>query len=117
MILILTVSGCINLNAPTPTATPMPPTTPSPMSTPLSEENIIGLWEGSYHSVNYSIQFFEDGKLIFNQGGNIAKGGWQKIDEKQYRVGIEISDSVITLNDNMTQFIWGVNGIVFTKKT
>ena len=119
-ILILTVSGCIivNLNAPTPapTATPIPATTPAPTSTSRSD-NIVGLWEGSYNSVNYSMQFFADGKLTYDQGGNIAKGGWQKRDKNQYLVGILISDTVITLNDDMNQFTWGVNDIVFTKKT
>ncbi|MGA9141802.1 MAG: hypothetical protein WBZ29_16370 [Methanocella sp.] len=124
MMLILTVSGCITSNTnvptstptPTPTATLTPTTTPSPAPTPLAVDNIVGLWGGSYNSTNYSIQIFDDGKLIYNEGGNQAKGGWEKIDEKQYLIGISIYDSVITLNDNMT-FKWGDKGIIFTKKT
>jgi len=123
MILILTVSGCItnNGNVPTPTpiptATPVPTTTPSPTPTPLAGDNIVGLWEGSNRSINYSIQFFEDGKLIYNEGGNMAKGGWEKINKTQYLVGISSSDTVITLSENMTQFKYGDKGVIFTKKT
>lgn len=118
--LILTASGCINsiLNGPTPTpvATLSPSTTPSPTSTPLAEDNIVGLWEGSYKSIDYSIQFFKDRTLIYDEGGNQAKGSWERIDKNQYQIGILIYDTVITLNDNMT-FMWGDKGIVFTKKT
>jgi hypothetical protein len=46
----------------------------------------------------------------------MAKGGWQKIDEKQYLIGVTISDTVVTLNNNMT-FYWGTKGIFFTKTT
>jgi hypothetical protein len=94
----------------------LPTTTPAPTSTPLTEGSIVGTWEGYNNSVNYSIQFFEDGKLVYNEGGNLARGGWQKIDNRRYLVGVMISDTVITLNDNMTQFKWGDNGVNFTKK-
>jgi hypothetical protein len=121
IILILTVSGCITINlnvpTPTPTATPVPTTTPSPTSTFPASDKIVGLWEGSINSINYTIQFYNDGTLMYNDGGNLAKGGWEKIDEKQYLIGIMISDTVITLNDNMTQFNWGAKGIIFTKRT
>lgn len=119
VIFILTVSGCITINmngpTPTPTATPTSTTTPTPTATFPAADNIVGLWEGSKNSVNYSIQFFNDGKLIYDEGGNLANGGWQKKDGKQYLIGITISDTMITLNDNMT-FYWGVKGIFFTKK-
>jgi hypothetical protein len=56
-----------------------------------------------------------DGTLVYNEGGNIANGHWIKVDKKQYRIGILLADTVVTLNDNMTQFYWG--DIVMTKKT
>jgi hypothetical protein len=124
MTIILTVSGCINSNGnlptptptPAPVSTPMQTTTPSPTFTFPAVDNIVGLWEGYKNSTNYSIQFFNDGKLIYDEGGNSGKGGWEKIDEKRYLMGILISDTVITLNDNMTQFNWTAKGIIFTKK-
>jgi len=123
IIFILTVSGCVTNNAdvptptPIPTATPAPTTTPSPTSTFPAVDNIVGLWEGYKNSTNYSIQFIDDGTLIYDEGGNLGKGGWQKIDEKRYLMGILISETVITLNDNMTQFNWTAKGMNFTRKT
>jgi hypothetical protein len=95
----------------------MPTTTPSPTWTFPPVDNIVGLWEGSNKSVNYTIQFFNDGTLSYDEGGNLANGGWVKKGEKQYLIGIMISETVVTLNDNMTQFNWGAKGINFTKKT
>lgn len=66
--------------------------------------------------MKYSIECFEDGKLVYTENGIMARGGWEKIDEKQYLVGISIYDSVVTLSDNMTQFQWGEKGIIFTRK-
>jgi hypothetical protein len=123
MMLILTASGCItfNVNVPTstpiPAVTPMPTTTTSPASTFPAVDTIVGLWEGSKNSAKYSIQFFNDGRLMYNEAGNMAEGTWVKIDYKQYRIRILISNTVITLNNNMTQFTWGDKGIIFTKKT
>jgi hypothetical protein len=124
-ILILIVSGCVTVNvnvptatnSPAPTATPLPASIPSPTWTFPAVDHIVGLWEGSNNSINYSIQFLNDGKLIYNEDGNTGNGGWQKINEKQYLMGILISDTIITLNDNMTQFNWSTKGINFTKKT
>ena len=121
IMLILTLSGCItiNLNAPTPTpvAAQTSTTTPRPTSTPLAVDNIVGIWEGSKNSNSYSIQFSGDGTLIYNDGGNLAKGAWVKINERQYKISILSSDTVITLDDNMIQFNWGPKGVIFTKKT
>lgn len=123
MMLILTVSGCITFNGntptstPIPTATPVPTTTLSPTSTFPGADNIVGLWEGSKNSAKYSIQFNNDGTLMYNEAGNMAQGTWVKIDYKQYRIRILISNTVVSLNDNMTQFNWGDKGIIFTKKT
>jgi hypothetical protein len=87
------------------------------MPTLPAKAAIIGLWDGHYKSVNYTIECFEDGKLFYNEGGNMANGRWEKIDEKQYSLLIMSYSSVITLNDNMTQFVWGDKKIVFTKRT
>jgi hypothetical protein len=125
MILTLTVSGCItfNVNVPTstptpiPTATPVPTTTPSPGSTFPATDKIVGLWEGHKNSAYYSIQFNNDGTLLYDEAGNMAQGAWEKIANNQYRIRILISNTVITPNNNMTQFNWGDKGIIFTKKT
>ncbi|OPY30972.1 MAG: hypothetical protein A4E28_00062 [Methanocella sp. PtaU1.Bin125] len=61
------------------------------------------------------MEFYEDGKVLYNEGGNMAIGLWEKIDEKQYSVEILIYNSVITLDDRLTQFQWGDKGIIFTK--
>ncbi len=115
IVLLSILSGCTTNNTASPTPTPRPTITPTP--TPNPADVIIGRWEGSYNEVSYTMQFSADGKLTFNQGGNIANGIWQNKGNRQYRVMILISDSVITLNNNMNQFMWGVNNIVFTKKT
>lgn len=119
VILILAVSGCICINGnvatPTPTANPLSTTTPSPTSS--ADAAIVGLWEGHYKSVDYSMEFYEDGKFFYNEGGNMAIGRWEKIDEKQYQVHILIYNSAITLNDDKTQFVWGDKEIIFTKRT
>ena len=118
VILVLAVSGCINNGStpvPTPTATPVPTTTPSPTTTPGADA-IVGLWEGSKNSITTTFQFSGDGKLVYNEGGNIASGAWIKQYNNQYKVGILGLDTVITLNDNMTQFNWK-NELILTKKT
>jgi hypothetical protein len=112
MMLILTVSGCINNNTNVPTPTPIPSTTPissttpSPTSTFPGGDTIVGLWEGSKNSAKYSIQFNNDGTLLYNEAGNMAQGFWQKIDNKQYKIRILASNPVIALNNNMTRFNW-----------
>jgi hypothetical protein len=74
------------------------------------------MWTGSKNSVNYTMQFSNDGTLVYNEDGNIAKGAWIKRADNQYTIGILNFDSNVTINNSMT-FNWGPKGINFTKKT
>lgn len=133
MILILAASGCISLNGdvatptpaptatPIPTATPTPKPTPSPTATPTPtpspEWTIVGLWKGSDDYLSYSMEFFGDGKLIYIENSIMARGGWEKINDTHYLVGVSTYDSVVKLNDRKNQFVWGDKQIIFTKRT
>jgi hypothetical protein len=93
----------------------VPTTTPSPAS--QTGGNIVGLWEGSKNSVNYTMQISGDGTLIYNEDGNMAKGAWVKRGDNQYTIGILNYDTNVTINTTTNQFNWGPKGVNFTKKT
>ena len=63
------------------------------------------------------MEFFEDGKLIYEENRIKASGGWEKINDTHYLIGVTTYDSVVTLNDRKNQFVWGEKQITFTKKT
>ncbi|OPY30971.1 MAG: hypothetical protein A4E28_00061 [Methanocella sp. PtaU1.Bin125] len=139
VLLVLAVSGCIINNGkvttpaptptptptpasmptvpPAPTVTPLPVTTPAPTPTPSPEWTIVGLWEGNDQYMSYSMEFFADGKLIYEENRIMASGGWIKINDTHYLVGVSTYDTVVTLNDRKNQFVWGEKQITFTKRT
>ena len=146
LMFILAVSGCIRINvgvptptptptymptpvstptpAPKPTPTPMPePTaTPTPTPTPIPVDNIVGLWETHYNSAYCSIEFFQNGTCIINEG-LIFPGLWKKTDDTHYVIDTSVKDpgkvhsTPIILNNDMNTLYYGDVGIAFTKKT
>jgi hypothetical protein len=131
MILVITMSGCVNNGQtppitpiPTPTTIPVPSTmtpiptpTPSPTPTPIPTstlspvpvDTIVGLWETYYRSTYGSIEFFENGTLNYTEGPYSLKGIWSKIDDRHYVFNVgKGGDILIILNDKLTWF--NING-------